>query len=148
MNSVLSLTIERCAIHYRDGWLFAKLPLCHPLSAHGRNAPICLRLSTTLQVGLPPCSQSRISTPLNCIALPEAVARNTHHALFSPVGSSRPSLVAVPLMYQRAIGALVAYRDRQAATRTGCSLVRNEHPHWKRWQPLSLFCLKHAPAGA
>ena len=47
--------------------------------------------------------------------LPEAVAWNTHHAVFSPVGGSRPSLVAVPLMYrQRAIGVLVAYRDRQA----------------------------------
>lgn len=41
--------------------------------------------------------------------LPEAVAWNTHHAVFSPVGGSRPSLVAVPLMYRhRAIGVLVA----------------------------------------
>ena len=48
--------------------------------------------------------------------LPEAVAWNTHHAVFSSPGGSVPLLVAVPLIYrQRAIGVLVVYRNRHTA---------------------------------
>lgn len=46
--------------------------------------------------------------------VPEAVAWNTHHAVFSPSGGSTPSLVALPLIYrQHTIGVLVAYRNRE-----------------------------------
>jgi signal transduction histidine kinase len=47
--------------------------------------------------------------------VPEAVAWNTRHAVFSPPGGSMPTLVALPLIYrQHTIGVLVAYRNRQA----------------------------------
>ncbi|MHB8597187.1 MAG: ATP-binding protein [Ktedonobacteraceae bacterium] len=46
--------------------------------------------------------------------VPEAVAWNTHHAVFSPSGGSKPSLVALPLIYrQHTIGVLVAYRNSE-----------------------------------
>ena len=44
--------------------------------------------------------------------VPEAVAWNTRHAVFSSPGSLAPSLVALPLIYrQHTIGVLVAYRN-------------------------------------
>ncbi len=44
--------------------------------------------------------------------VPEAVAWNNHHAVFSSPRGSTPSLVALPLIYrQHTIGVLVAYRN-------------------------------------
>ncbi len=52
--------------------------------------------------------------------VPEAVAWNTHHAVFSPSGGSMPSLVALPLIYrQHTIGVLVAYRNREVGLGQG-----------------------------
>lgn len=52
--------------------------------------------------------------------VPEAIAWNARHAVFSAPGGSTPSLVALPLIYrQHTIGVLVAYRNNQAATRPG-----------------------------
>ncbi|HLX39121.1 MAG TPA: ATP-binding protein [Ktedonobacteraceae bacterium] len=46
--------------------------------------------------------------------VPEAVAWNTRHAVFSSPGGSTSSLVALPLIYRHhAIGVLVAYRNNQ-----------------------------------